>query len=66
MADIVNLKRARKARARAEAEAVASANRAKFGRPKAERARDGAETERAARSHAAHRIAPDDDKGETT
>jgi hypothetical protein len=37
MSDIVNLRRARKAKARSEAERTAEANRAKFGRPKAER-----------------------------
>ena len=36
-AEIVNLRRARKARARADAKARAAENRAKFGRPKAER-----------------------------
>lgn len=39
-ADIVNLRRARKARARAGKEAEAAANRAKFGRTKAGRERD--------------------------
>ncbi|HJW80111.1 MAG: DUF4169 family protein [Microvirga sp.] len=33
MADIINLRRARKAKARAEKEAEASENRARFGRP---------------------------------
>lgn len=37
MSDIINLKRARKQKARAEKDAKASANRAKFGRTKAER-----------------------------
>ncbi len=37
MAELINLKRARKARARTESEAAAEANRAKFGRTKAER-----------------------------
>jgi len=37
MAEIVNLNRARKARAKAEAGRKADANRAKFGRSKAER-----------------------------
>lgn len=37
MPDPINLRQARKARARAEKEAQASANRAKFGRTKAER-----------------------------
>ena len=38
MGDLVNLKSARKARARAHKEAEASANRAQFGRSKAEKA----------------------------
>jgi len=37
MADVVNLRQARKAKARSEREAKAAQNRAKFGRPKAER-----------------------------
>ena len=37
MAEIVNLNRARKARAKAEATKQAEANRAQFGRSKAER-----------------------------
>jgi hypothetical protein len=37
MAEIVNLRRARKARHRAAREAAAEANRVAFGRPKAER-----------------------------
>lgn len=49
MAEIVNLRSARKARARAAHESEAQANRAKFGRTKAEKARDRIEAERAAR-----------------
>jgi len=41
MAEIVNLKCARKAKARAEAEATAAANRAKHGRTTTEREREG-------------------------
>lgn len=37
MAEIVNLRRARKAKARADKESVAAANRARFGRPAHER-----------------------------
>ena len=37
MAEIVNLRQARKAKARAEKEQAAEANRARFGRTKAER-----------------------------
>jgi len=51
MAEIVNLRRARKSRDRAQAEKDAEANRHKFGRTKAERAQKNAETARAAREH---------------
>ncbi|MBB3174353.1 hypothetical protein FHR90_002194 [Endobacter medicaginis] len=44
MADIINLRRHRKARARAAESAEADANRAKFGRTRAERDRAQAET----------------------
>ena len=37
MAEIINLRRARKAKARATAETTAAANRAAFGRTKAEK-----------------------------
>ncbi|MBX3513304.1 MAG: DUF4169 family protein [Xanthobacteraceae bacterium] len=37
MAEVVNLRRARKAKLRAEKEAVAAQNRARFGRPQHER-----------------------------
>ncbi|TXC72082.1 DUF4169 family protein [Sphingomonas ginsenosidivorax] len=47
MAEIVNLRRARKAKARATAEATATANRAAFGRTKAEK--DAAQAEAAKR-----------------
>lgn len=43
MAEIVNLRRARKARDRAAREAEAEANRVAFGRPKAERLRGTAQ-----------------------
>ncbi|HEX7695018.1 MAG TPA: DUF4169 family protein [Sphingomonas sp.] len=46
MAEIVNLNRARKARVRREAETVAAANRAAFGRTKAEKQAAKAEVER--------------------
>lgn len=42
MGEVVNFRRARKARDRAAAERVAEANRAKFGRTKAERDADAA------------------------
>lgn len=49
MAEIINLNRARKARAKAETAAQADANRAKFGRTKAEKQLDQAEAERQAK-----------------
>lgn len=44
MADIINLNRARKQRARAEKSATAEKNRVRFGRTKAEKTADRAET----------------------
>lgn len=49
MAEIVNLNRARKAKARSEAKTTAAANRAAFGRTKAEKQAATAEAERRAR-----------------
>lgn len=46
MAEIVNLNRARKARARADAQKTAEANRARFGRTKAEKQAEAAEQAR--------------------
>ena len=43
MADILSLSKARKAKARAEKEATATENRVKYGRTKAEKAKDVAE-----------------------
>ncbi len=40
MGDVVNFNKARKAKARVDAKATAEANRAKFGRTKAEKTRD--------------------------
>ncbi len=48
MAEIVNLRQRRKAVAKAAAKVQATANAAKFGRTKAEKARETAEAERAA------------------
>jgi hypothetical protein len=48
-AEIINLRKARKAKQRREAEARAEENRAKFGRAKAEREANLAEKEREAR-----------------
>jgi hypothetical protein len=50
MAEIVNLRMARKARARSEAGQAAAESRAKHGRTKAEKARDQREAERFART----------------
>jgi Domain of unknown function (DUF4169) len=47
VAEIVNLRQRRKQKARAAADASAATNRVKFGRPKAARALDKAEAERA-------------------
>ncbi|ESZ85804.1 MAG: hypothetical protein Q27BB25_17520 [Blastomonas sp. CACIA14H2] len=49
MAEIVNLRQARKAAKRKQDEATAAANRAKFGRTKAERLAQASEQDRAAR-----------------
>lgn len=49
MADIINLNKVRKAKAQAVAGATAASNRAKFGRTKAEKARDDAERARIGR-----------------
>ncbi len=48
-ADIVNLRQARKARARAESVRQADENRVRFGRKKADRRREAAELDLAAR-----------------
>ncbi len=48
-ADIVNLRRARKAKARADRERTAAENRRVFGRTRAERTAEAAERERAER-----------------
>ena len=45
-ADVVNLNRARKAKARAEKDNKAAENRARFGRTKFERVREGATKKR--------------------
>jgi hypothetical protein len=58
-ADIVNLRRARKAKARAEREKTAADHRVAFGRSKVEKQLTKAERERAARTIDAHRREPD-------
>ena len=50
MAEIINLRLARKARAREEAERQAAENRAKFGQTKAQKATQRADAERQART----------------
>jgi hypothetical protein len=62
MAEIVNLRLARKARRRAEAAGTAAQNRALHGRSKGERARDAVEAERLARTlDGARRDTPEED-----
>jgi hypothetical protein len=60
MAEIINLKRARKAKARAAAEEKAAGNRTTFGTPK--KLRDLARTEREKDTHKVdvHRLNDDD------
>lgn len=50
MAEIINLRMARKARNRTQAEKQAAENRAKYGQPKAERMKQRADAERRARA----------------
>jgi hypothetical protein len=65
MAEIINLRRARKARDRATAEAQAAQNRVEFGRTKAERKLTAAEKTLQATRLDGHRLdAAKDDKGE--
>ncbi len=59
MAEIVNLKGARKAQTRAEAEAGAAANRAAHGRTKAEKKSSKAKVERASKQLDGHKRGPD-------
>jgi hypothetical protein len=56
MAEIVNLRRARKAKARQTKETEAAANRAKFGASKTERALTEAEVEKLAHTIDAHKL----------
>ena len=57
-AEIINLRRARKAKARTAREKEAEANRLAFGRTKAERAATEAERDRAERGIEGHRREP--------
>ena len=61
LAEIVNLKQARKRRARAQKDAKAKRNRLAFGRTKAERRRDEAEQARSRRLLERHRLESDED-----
>ena len=58
MAEIVNLRRAKKAKARSEAEEKAAANRAKFGTPKEERELTKARSQKQGRDLEAVRLDP--------
>jgi hypothetical protein len=60
MAEIINLRKARKKKARAEKEAEAAENRAKFGRPKEERSQSEAAKDLLDRKLDAHRRDDDD------
>jgi hypothetical protein len=62
MADIVNLRKARKAKARVEKEAQAAENRIKFGRSKAERDLGAASRRLAERKLEGHRRDGDEDE----
>jgi hypothetical protein len=55
MAEIVNLRRARRAKVRVERQRAAEANRLKFGQPKVEKDHAKLEDARARRTHDAHR-----------
>ncbi|AWD23051.1 DUF4169 family protein [Fuscovulum blasticum] len=59
MAEIVNLRSAKKQAARKAARAKGDENAAKFGRSKAERELEKARAEKAARDHDGHRRDPD-------
>jgi hypothetical protein len=60
MAEIVNLKRVRKAKARREKESTADANRARHGVAKRERDLVGARDEKAKRDVDAHKLNDDE------
>ncbi|AOG08042.1 DUF4169 family protein [Bosea sp. RAC05] len=62
MAEIVNLRRARKQRARQDADKQAQQNRIAFGRTKAERSLTQAERDKAARTLDGHHLAPPDEE----
>ena len=62
MAEIINLRKARKAKKRAEKDAEAAENRAKFGRPKEERSQSEAAKDLLDRKLDAHRRDDDSDE----
>ena len=62
MAEIINLRKARKKKARAEKEAEAAENRAKFGRPKQEQSQTEAAKDLLDRKLDAHRREDGDEK----
>jgi len=63
MPEIVNLNKARKAKVRADKEGQAAANRTRFGRTKAEKAREKAETAKRERLLDEARVErPDDER----
>jgi len=64
MAEIVNLRRARKQRARQDAEAQAEQNRITFGRTKAERTQTDAARDKSTRRLDGHRLSDDDGKAQ--
>lgn len=59
MAEIVNLNRFRKARQKAEESQDAAENRVRFGRNKAEKARDRQEAEKSRQDHAGKELDKD-------
>jgi hypothetical protein len=61
MAEIINLRQARKARESAAAEAQAERNRAKFGLTKAEKKKRKANDRLAVERHEGHRLKPTDE-----
>ena len=62
MADIVNLRRARKDKERRERESQAKANRRRFGRTKAEKAADEDASRRSRQALDDKRLQPEDDE----
>lgn len=62
MADIINLNKARKAKARVTAEKQAAENRLRFGRSKAQKQQDAAETEAMRRKLDGLRLDPPEPK----